>query len=96
MEAMAISDLPGADLVERDVSDLRAGRDTKESALVSMAAPRLRALGLEVPASDECGAAHRLYDLLSDEDRPSAHGRYNALSRRVVSFARAAEHATSG
>ncbi len=93
---MDTSDLPGADLVEQGLSDLRAGRRTKESALVSMAAPRLRALGLEVPASDEHGAEHELYDLLSDEDRASAHSRYNALSRRVVSFARAAEHATSG
>ncbi len=89
-------DLPGADLVDSGLTDLRAGRETKEAALVSMAAPRLRALGMDVPTSDERGAGHRLYGLLSDEDRASAHSRYNALVGRLVSFARAAEHATSG
>ena len=63
---------------------------------MSMAAPRLRALGVDVPAADESGAGHRLYGLLSDEDRASAHSRYNALVGRVVSFARAAERAHSG
>lgn len=93
---MGTTELPGADLVEQGIGDLQAGRDTKESALVSMAAPRLRALGIDVPVSDGRDAGHRLYELLSDEDRASAHSRYNALTRRVVSFARAAEHATSG
>ena len=91
-----LRDLPGVDLVERGLDDLQAGRETTESALVSMAAPRLRALGLEVPVSQEADGGHRLYGLLSDEDRPSAHSRYNALVGRMVSFARAAEHASSG
>jgi len=96
MSNMVTDQLPGADLIAQGITDIRTGRDTKESALVSMAAPRLRALGLDVPASDESGAGHRLYGLLSDEDRASAHSRYNALVGRVVSFARAAEHASSG
>lgn len=95
MRPMRTAGLPGAELVEKGVEDLRAARDTKEAALVSMAAPRLRAVGIEVPASEEHGAGHRLYHLLRAEDRPSAHSRYNALTRRVVSFARAAEHARS-
>lgn len=89
-----LRDLPGVDLVTRGLDDLRAGRDTPESALVSMAAPRLRALGLDVPSSHD-GGGHHLYDLLSDDDRASAHSRYNALVARMVSFARAAEHASS-
>lgn len=91
----SLRDLPGVDLVERGLDDLRGGRDTPESALVSMAAPRLRAVGLEVPDPLAPDAGHRLYDLLSDEDRASAHSRYNALVGRMVSFARAAEHAAS-
>ncbi len=59
-----------------------------------MAAQRLRALGVIVPLADESGAGHRLYDLLSDEDRASAHSRHNALVGRVVSFAHAAERAS--
>lgn len=40
-------------------------------------------------------AAHRLYDLLASTDPNDAHGRYDALLRRIVSFARAAEHAAA-
>jgi hypothetical protein len=34
---------------------------------------------------------HRLYALLVEDDPDGAHARYNALVRRVVSYARAAE-----
>ena len=61
--------------------------------LVAMAAPRLRALGIDVPQTDVERPSHRLYDLLAAEQPNSAHGRYNALVARIVSFARAAEHA---
>jgi len=92
----SLRDLPGIELVEQGLEDLRAGRATPESALVSMAAPRLNAIGVAVPLSRHNGAGHCLYSLLSDEDRASAHSRYNALVARIVSFARAAEHAPSG
>jgi hypothetical protein len=36
---------------------------------------------------------HRLYALLAATDPDSAHSRYNALVGRIVTFARAAEHA---
>lgn len=83
--------LPGHDLVAEGLVDLAAGRETVAGLLVTMASPRLHALGIEVPA---CGAAepsHRLYELLAREG-PGAHSRYNALVRRIVSFTRAAEN----
>jgi len=92
----SLRDLPGVELVEQGLEDLRADRATAESALVSMAAPRLQAIGVDVPLTRHSEGGHRLYDLLSDEDRASAHSRYNALVARIVSFARAAEHASSG
>ena len=70
--------------------------DTPAAALVRMAAPRLRGVGIEVPNADGTHPGHRLYELLADDDRPSAHSRYNALIGRMVSFARAAEHARTG
>ena len=82
--------LPGADLVERGLADLAEGIESVESLLVSVGAPRLRALGIPVEqplASPE----HRLYQRLALEDADSAHARYNALIRRLVSFERAAE-----
>jgi hypothetical protein len=83
--------LPGGDLVADGLADLRAGRETPAALLVMMASARLRALGFEVPVSAAGEAFHRLYELL-ERDGPGAHSRYNALVRRMVSFARAAEH----
>lgn len=85
--------LPGVDLVTRGVEELESGRETQEAMLVAMAAPRLRAVGVEVPDVRIERPSHRLYDLLAAEHSDSAHGRYNALVGRIVSFARAAEHA---
>lgn len=89
----SLSDCPGAELVARGIDDLEAGRDTATAALVSMAAPRLRAAGVNFAPACGDRPGHRLYELLAEEDAASAHGRYNALVGRMVSFARAAEHA---
>jgi hypothetical protein len=81
--------LPGDDLVEKGIEDLARGVESLESLLVSIGAPRLRRLGLDLPtpfASPE----HRLYELLRSEHGDAAHSRYNALVRRLVSFERAA------
>jgi hypothetical protein len=85
---------PGHEIVSVGLADLAAGRESEASLLVLMAAPRLRALGLAVPADGVGRPSHRLYELISESDG-GAHSRYNALVGRVVSFARAAEHAAS-
>lgn len=88
--------LPGADLVVRGLADLADGLLTEEALLVTAAAPRLRAAGLDVtPASVE-SPLHRLYELIASSDPIDAHSRYNALVGRLVSFARAAERAAAG
>ncbi len=86
--------LPGGDLVSAGIGDLRAGRESQASLLVAMAAPRLRALGIEVPDGGSERPSHRLYELLTEESVDGAHSRYNALVRRMVSFSRAVEHAS--
>lgn len=88
------ADLPGHELVSAGLADLAAGRESESALLVAMAAPRLRALGYDVPSGQVERPSHRLYELLSDKHE-DAHSRYNALIRRIVSFARAAEHACS-
>jgi hypothetical protein len=91
----ALGDLPGHELVSAGLDDLAAGRETEASLLVAMAAPRLRAAGIDVPPTGGDVPSHRLYEMLAlDADSP--HSRYNALVGRIVSFARAAEHAPSG
>jgi len=89
-------DLPGYDLFSSGLEDLRVGRESSSSLLVSMAAPRLRTLGIELPEDRIFdNASHRLYDYLSDATAKDAHSRYNALVGRMTSFARAAEHAST-
>jgi hypothetical protein len=80
--------LPGGELVEQGLRDLAAGTESAEALLVSIAATNLRGLGFDVPQRFE-DAETRLYLLLARDDEDSAHGRYNALVRRLVSFERA-------
>jgi hypothetical protein len=85
--------LPGNDLIQSGIEDLKRGRESIPALLVSIGAPRLRRLGfaLEKPIPS---AEHRLYELLRPSDADAAHSRYNALIRRLVSFERAAECAS--
>jgi hypothetical protein len=85
--------MPGAELVERGLADLARGLDSEEALLVSIGAPRLARLGLDVTAP-LAAPEKRLYARLAAEDADSAHARYNALLRRLVSFERAAECAS--
>jgi len=96
-QAVISSNFPGAEIVSQGLTDLAADRGSISSDAVAMAATRLRDAGITVPAL-RAGepAAHRLYQRLRDEDARTAHSRYNAIVRRVVSFARAAEHARAG
>jgi hypothetical protein len=80
--------LPGGDLVAAGLADLEAGRESIPGLLVAIGAPRLAALGLSVPGVVG-HPEHRLYAMLAREDPDAAHGRYNALIRRLVSFERA-------
>ena len=91
-QAQRQASLPGADLVEKGLSDLRSGAETVESLLVSIGVHRLRAVGLDV-GSPFAEPEERLYRLLAGSDPDGAHSRYNALVRRLVSFERAAESA---
>ncbi len=84
----SIESLPGGDLILRGISDLRGGTPSRDALLVSIGRPRLSALGLNVPEG-LAEPEHALYGLLSLEGSDAAHGRYNALVRRLVSFERA-------
>jgi len=87
---LAMSGLPGEELVRKGVVDLEQGIESVEALLVSIGAPRLERLGYRITSPIESPEL-RLYELLAKEDSNSAHSRYNALVRRLVSFERAAE-----
>lgn len=90
---MTNTELPGEDLVERGLADLRRGDVTVEALLVSIGGPRLRLLGVDVPQTLP-DPEHGLYALLHAENEDAAHSRYNALVRRLVSYERALACAT--
>jgi hypothetical protein len=90
MTALAdLKTLPGADLVQRGLADLDAGHESAEALLVSLGAPRLQSVGIEL-STPIASPEHKLYILLAREKGDAAHSAYNALIRRLVSFERAA------
>jgi hypothetical protein len=89
-----VSDLslyPGGDLVSKGLADLSDRRVTEEALLVLIAGPRLRDLGFAVTAPHglEKPYEHRLYETIEQRNPAGAHADYNALIRRIVSFANA-------
>jgi len=82
--------LPGADLIREGLNDLARGIESVPALLVLVGAPRLRQLGFDLPDTPYF-PEDRLYEKLAAEDSDSAHSRYNALIRTLVSFERAAE-----
>ena len=87
--------LPGSELVREGIADLERGIESVPALLVSIGAPRLRRIGLVLPESAFPSPEMRLYEHLAESDPDSAHDRYNALVRRLVSFESAAECAAS-
>ena len=86
---MRFDGLPGAEIVTRGLDDLARGLRSAPALLVAIGAPRLRALGVEVPPLEGGAPERSLYELLAETEGDAAHSRYNALIRRLVSF----EHA---
>ena len=91
---MRFEGLPGHELVAQGLADLERGVESVPALLVAIGAPRLRRLGVPVPSVPENDPEHRLYAVLSQSGTDSAHSRYNALLRKLVSFERAAECAS--
>lgn len=88
---MDLNALPGGAVIAAGLSDLREGRQSADGLLVLIGAPRLRQLGFDVPSLGVPHPEHRLYETLAATGSDSAHSRYNALIRLLVSFERAAE-----
>jgi len=82
--------MPGSELVDPGLRDLRAGVRSEEALVVLAAAPRLRRAGVEVPdVGGELDASHDLYVSLAQRLGNAAHGRHHAMLRRVASYASA-------
>ena len=77
-------------MIRQGLDDLACGTESIPALLVLIGAPRLRQLGFNVPDTPYF-PEDRLYEKLAADDSDSAHSRYNALIRTLVSFERAAE-----
>lgn len=86
---MKFDPLPGGALISRGLDDIANGATTDVALLVMIGAPRLRSLGLIVPPNTLLNPEDELYRRLAASDADSAHSRYNALIRQLVSFERA-------
>ena len=82
--------LPAAELITEGLADLQRGRETIPALLVAIGSPKLQQIGINLPDHQFALPEHRLYDLLAEDDSDSAHSKYNALIRKLVSFERAA------
>ena len=91
MDLSDLSPFPGGELIREGLDHLAQGLLSEAALLVQIGAPRLRRLGLDVRDFGDGPPEHKLYELLSSSDHDSAHSRYNALIRRLVSFERAVE-----
>ncbi len=90
-ERMDLSTFPGGELVSKGLADLKRGELTQEALLVLVASPRLKQLGFSVPEPADAPAIpeHALYEAIERVKPLGAHSAYNALIRRIVSFANA-------
>jgi len=91
--AYAALGLPGGEAVDAGLADLAAGKESVESLVVSLAAPRLKREGVPVPGKPFADAEVRLYRLLEQSSGDLAHARYLAWLRQIASFADACAHA---
>lgn len=85
--------MPGGEIIDAGLADLAGGRETPESLVVSLAAPRLRREGVPLPSAVIADADVRLYRLLEEGGVDLAHARYLAYLQQASSFADACSSA---
>ena len=80
--------LPGGDLIAQGLTDLKAGKKTLPSLLVSIGSPNLSRMGL-LDCKPFPDAEMELYHLLHELYPLMAHQKYNSYLRQLISFERA-------
>jgi hypothetical protein len=83
--------LPGYELIQKGLEDLRLNTESYYTALLYSAETRLLKLGIELSGKRPDNPAMDMYSLLKSEFGEGAHSKYNALNRRLLSFCKARE-----
>lgn len=85
-------ELPGADLLEAGLADLRANRYSPEALAICALQGRLRHCGVEVPEVTLAGDAEiQMYYELGRNGERNPHVAMNGIMRRLDAYASAAE-----
>ncbi len=87
--------LPGGEFLAEGLADLTSGRESVSSLLLAIAAGRLAAAGLPLPATVPRDAELRLYRALRAIHGNDAHSQFNASLRRLASLCQALERSAS-
>lgn len=92
--------LPGGEILEAGLRDLRAGIRSVDALLVLVAAPRLVPCGIvlpELPSGDSHSALpeHDLFRALAAMHGPEAYRHYRSLMRRLASLVQALDNAVT-
>ena len=88
-----LMNLPGADFIDQGIQDLKNSRLTIPALLVCIGKPRLESAGFHTPPHSEFVKEPelKLYALIIQEGYLDPYSYYNALLRRLISFAQALE-----
>lgn len=86
-------DLPGADLFEQGLQDLRDAKITIPGLLICIAKSRLEHAGLEIPNLDPMpkDLELMLYSLIQQGQELNPYSYYNSLLRLLISFEKVLE-----
>lgn len=83
--------LPGYELIQQGLEDLRLNKESYHYALLYSAETRLSKLGIELKGNRPTNPSMLMFSLLKTEFGDGAHSKYNALNRRLLSFCKARE-----
>lgn len=90
---LSVMRLPGGEHFAQGLADLAARRESISAFLLAIAARRLAATGVPVPASLPRDPEIGLYRMLRDRYGDDAHSQFNARLRRLASLCHALERA---
>ncbi|MGH2914841.1 MAG: hypothetical protein ACRDMX_07625 [Solirubrobacteraceae bacterium] len=85
--------LPGGELIEQGLADLRAGSRSPEAFLLSRFYGRLAQVGVALPADPLPDPDRGMYLALEERYGSGAHSVHNSMTRRLLSYLRTAAHA---
>ncbi len=85
------SNLPGHEIVEQGLLDIRLGKKTEYSYLLYSASSRMQNIGISLEGEEPDDASVKAFRILESKLGNSAHSAFNAMNRQLLSFIKASE-----